>query len=171
MWTERSRLAVRVSGSLDFHAPAFATVKAWLRPAAGNLADVVGRGSRGDSSVCPSAHCELAFFSPLVCGAGPMARMGTWPARKSATMDSLVFPRLDITVGESARGMALRHSPVRDLCLRRVGRQFASAGCLCCSSRLRSGPRHVYGFVCVCRGNAREPLWLASARPHRSLSQ
>src|ERR1700674_5575611 len=72
LWTERSGLVVRLAGGCDFRAPAFATAAARDRSAAGNRADAAGGGRFDDSSVRASAHCELAFFSALVCCAGTM---------------------------------------------------------------------------------------------------
>src|SRR5271157_2368445 len=75
--TERSGLVVRLAGRREFRAAAFATAAARDRSAAGDRADVAGGGRLGDSSLRAPAHCELAFFSALVCCSGKLGRLGT----------------------------------------------------------------------------------------------
>ena len=82
--TEWSGLAVRSAGGRDFRDAAFAIAAARDRPAAGDRADAAGGGGLDDSSLRAPAHCELAFFSALVCCAGKMGALGRLRARGHA---------------------------------------------------------------------------------------
>src|ERR1700732_4808001 len=105
-------VVVRLVVGCDFPVAAFAIAATRDRSAAGDRADAAGDGRFDDSSVCAPAHCELAFFSALVCCAGTMGTLG---ARKAAAMDALVLSRLDVALGKSARRMALWNSAARNL--------------------------------------------------------
>src|SRR5208282_2783474 len=110
--TERGGLVVRVAGRRDFRALVFATDAAWYRPAFGGCAHAAGGGGLDDSPLCASAYRKLAFFSALVCCSGSVGRLGV---RTPAALASLVLSRLDVTLGESAWRMAVRHGAARNL--------------------------------------------------------
>src|ERR1700674_597534 len=124
--TERSGLVVRLVGGCDFCAAAFAVAATRDRSAAGDCADAAGDGRFDDSSLRAPAHSELAFFSALVCCAGALGTrgtLGTLGARKAAAMDTLVFSRLDVALGEPAWRMALWYSAAGNLHARCVCRE------------------------------------------------
>src|SRR6202521_43975 len=166
--TERSGLVVWLVGGCDFRAAIFATAATRDRPAAGDRADAAGGGRFDDSSVRASAHCELVFFSALVCCAG---KMGTLGARKPAAMDSLVLSRLDVALGESAWRMALWYCAAGNLRPCRIRRKCSRAGGVCRDSHRASGSCHGCGLDGLGGGDARESVWLAAARAHLSLSE
>jgi hypothetical protein len=136
------------------------------RPAAGRRADAAGGGRCDDSSLRPPAHCQLAVFSALVCGAGAMGSLGLQSEQRACRDGFLVLSRPRCCCGSTCMADG-------SLAWRCWGSTLFAAfvesvrrpGCLCQNSRRSSGSGHGRGLDGFGGGDARESVWLALA-PH-----